>query len=366
MKKIINGAILVILFISAVGNVSAHDSGQPVIELSKQVWDFGTITEGEIVRGQVWIKNVGSKTLKISDVNTSCGCTVPELSSKVIAPGKTSELKVIFNSQGRKGRVEKHVEIESNDPKNSKITFTVTGYIIKKVEKTTPVVQRTPDYIGSETQEPKLEVELRTPEYVKPINRLTVFYLRNMDSLDRAGAVINDAGESKDGKAILTMARGSLTGAKTGLMLERLSEIKCDALVVRETEYELAERLAEQIDFSIICPAQKKPYVIKDFKRLKVTIISLQTTTRDSLEIYLPELKRKSDLIILLSDMNLEKAKEFAEEVEGIDIIIAAEGENRPVKVGKTIIATGGNFGKLVIFLDMTREIIGYHGKIIR
>lgn len=366
--------IITTLFICITNNISA----QPVIEFSRQVWDFGTITEGAIVSHVFLVKNVGKEILKIDDVSTTCGCTAALLDKEVIKPGEKTELKVIFDSQRRKGRVEKYVEIESNDPNNHIINLIVTGYIEKGVESVSDVVPeakleveesieletqttRKSRYLESEIQSPKSEIG-----YIKPINRLVIFYLSGqIDNLDEVAKVIKNAGERGEGKAILKIAIGSLSKEKTDLMVDRLNIIKCDALLVKENECELAEKLANRVDFSIICPIHDQPYIIKDFKGLKVGIIGVSNTTYDLIEKYLVELKQKSDLIIFLTDMSLEKAKELAREVEGIDIIIPTQGDKHPVKVGKTIIATGGNFGNLKIFLDITREIIGYHGKSI-
>ena len=50
----------------------------PKVELDKEVHDFGTINEGDVVETEFIVKNVGETNLVISDAKGSCGCTVPE------------------------------------------------------------------------------------------------------------------------------------------------------------------------------------------------------------------------------------------------------------------------------------------------
>ncbi len=336
---------------------------QPVIELSNKVWDFGTITEGAKISNLFSIKNTGNELLKIDDINTSCGCTVALPGATLIKPGANTDLRLIFDSSKRKGEQKKYVEIESNDPNNSVITLTITGYVEKGTE------SRTSDEgidvrleVGNADRDgpwmPEIELRKIEPVYIKPVKHLVIFYLRDIAPDDKTVTMIKNAGESIEGKAILRLAIGNLGEKKTELMVERLNAIKCDALILAGNGDKINKELAEQLNFPV-CPTQQ-PYIIKDFKRLKVGIIASV-----AIEQYMVELKRKSDLIVVINDINLEQAKKLASEVEGIDIIIASEGEESPIKIGKTIIAPGGKVGKLKIFLDITREIIGYHGKVL-
>lgn len=92
------------------------------IEFEEEVFDFGTLVEGESVEHIFKFKNVGQNPLIISHAQGSCGCTVPEWPSEPIAPNGEGEIKVKFNSKGKQGEQDKTVTISANTiPNKTKI-----------------------------------------------------------------------------------------------------------------------------------------------------------------------------------------------------------------------------------------------------
>lgn len=77
-------------------------------------FDFGTVTEGEIVSHTFSFKNTGSEPLIISDAKGSCGCTVPSKPTAPIAPGEDGEITVQFNSKNKKGARNQKVTVTAN------------------------------------------------------------------------------------------------------------------------------------------------------------------------------------------------------------------------------------------------------------
>jgi hypothetical protein len=104
---------------------------EPVMTFDKEMHDFGKITQGERVKYSFKFKNTGKSELIISDARGSCGCTVPEIPKKPIAPGEESVIGVEFNSEGKHGMNEKTVTIISNANPHTKV-------ITIKVEVLTP------------------------------------------------------------------------------------------------------------------------------------------------------------------------------------------------------------------------------------
>ena len=93
----------------------------PIFEFEKEVEDFGTITQGEIVEKSFRFKNVGKSNLLISSAHGSCGCTVAEYPEKPIAPGEEAVIKVKFDSNGKQGKQHKTVTLVANTVPNTKV-----------------------------------------------------------------------------------------------------------------------------------------------------------------------------------------------------------------------------------------------------
>lgn len=90
-------------------------------------FDFGTVTEGEIVSHTFSFTNTGSEPLIISDAKGSCGCTVPSKPTAPIAPGEDGEITVQFNSKNKKGARNQKVTVTANtNPAQSFIYLTGT------------------------------------------------------------------------------------------------------------------------------------------------------------------------------------------------------------------------------------------------
>ncbi|MFC5409637.1 DUF1573 domain-containing protein [Larkinella bovis] len=90
------------------------------------VYDFGEITEGDTVSRIFKFKNEGEFPLIINSTNASCGCTTPEWPKQPIEPGQESSIKVLFNSQGRRGVQNKTVTVYANtDPAYTELSFRV-------------------------------------------------------------------------------------------------------------------------------------------------------------------------------------------------------------------------------------------------
>ena len=90
-------------------------------------FDFGTVTEGEVVAHTFSFTNTGSNPLIISDAKGSCGCTVPSKPTAPIAPGDKGEITVQFNSKNKKGARNQKVTITANtNPAQSFIYLTGT------------------------------------------------------------------------------------------------------------------------------------------------------------------------------------------------------------------------------------------------
>ena len=86
----------------------------PVFKFSEESFDFGNITEGDVVDHVFSFVNEGEAPLIISSATASCGCTVPVWPKTPIAPGEQGEIKVQFNSRSKPGVQNKTVTVTAN------------------------------------------------------------------------------------------------------------------------------------------------------------------------------------------------------------------------------------------------------------
>ncbi|QSE96774.1 DUF1573 domain-containing protein [Fulvivirga lutea] len=101
----------------------------PKLVIAESVHDYGRIKNGETAQTSFTIVNQGQSELQIRKVVPNCSCLVSTLDAKKIKPGESTQLKVIFDSDGRRGNQQKSVTIYSNDPRASAQRVTVKAYI---------------------------------------------------------------------------------------------------------------------------------------------------------------------------------------------------------------------------------------------
>ncbi len=105
MKKI----FLLIAFVFAGLSLQA----QAKIEFKSETIDYGNIAKGSDGVRVFEFTNTGDADLIISNVKSSCGCTVPEKPKGPIAPGASGEIKVKYDTK-RVGPIRKTVTVYSN------------------------------------------------------------------------------------------------------------------------------------------------------------------------------------------------------------------------------------------------------------
>lgn len=93
--------------------------------------NFGKVTDGEKVVITFHFKNTGTKPLVISNVQASCGCTVPSKPEEPIAPGAEGKITAEFNSEGRVGKASKNITVTANT-KESITVLMFEGEVLPK------------------------------------------------------------------------------------------------------------------------------------------------------------------------------------------------------------------------------------------
>ncbi|MCT8341153.1 DUF1573 domain-containing protein [Flavobacteriaceae bacterium TK19130] len=105
MKK-----ILMIALVSVIGFAA---NAQAKFEFKTETIDYGEISKGSDGVRSFEFTNVGDEPLVITDVKSSCGCTVPEKPDGPIAAGETGVIKVKYDTK-RVGPIRKTITVYSN------------------------------------------------------------------------------------------------------------------------------------------------------------------------------------------------------------------------------------------------------------
>ncbi len=100
----------------------------PVLEFEKKEHDFGEIEKGTKVETVFSYKNTGEAPLVITDIKSSCGCTIPkDWSREPLAAGGSGKFTVKFNGSGT-NKITKTITVTANTEKGSEIVK-ITAFV---------------------------------------------------------------------------------------------------------------------------------------------------------------------------------------------------------------------------------------------
>ncbi|MEO4005157.1 MULTISPECIES: DUF1573 domain-containing protein [unclassified Flavobacterium] len=131
MKKLL-GLVAVLAF-----SVASYAQKGPKIEFKAKdnTIDYGIVTkEGDNGIRSFEFKNTGDAPLIITNVQSTCGCTVPSKPTEPIMPGKTGKIDVKYNMNP--GKISKTITVESNavNYEGGKVALRIKGEVVVKQE----------------------------------------------------------------------------------------------------------------------------------------------------------------------------------------------------------------------------------------
>jgi hypothetical protein len=100
------------------------------IEFTKEMHNFGTLKEGEIVSYAFQFKNNGTAPFRLTKVEPTCGCLSVQYDKDEIKIQATSSIDVIFHTDGEWGNQIKTVSIETSIGETK--TLTIGAYVENK------------------------------------------------------------------------------------------------------------------------------------------------------------------------------------------------------------------------------------------
>ena len=106
----------------------------PKIAFDKEEHDFGNITNGSAVETTFTYTNTGNSPLVVSDIKSTCGCTIPKKPEKPIMPGESDKIQVKYDTK-RVGFIRKSITVTSN-ASNPNVILKITGQVMSDNKKT--------------------------------------------------------------------------------------------------------------------------------------------------------------------------------------------------------------------------------------
>jgi hypothetical protein len=100
----------------------------PVIHFNSVVHDYGTIYKNDSGVCNFTFTNTGKADLQLTNVSSSCGCTVPEWPKDPIPPKQSASIKVSYNT-ANVGPINKSVFVDSNA--GERVTLSIRGTVIE-------------------------------------------------------------------------------------------------------------------------------------------------------------------------------------------------------------------------------------------
>ena len=96
-------------------NKSPGKKTQGKIVFDKEIHNFGTLKDGEIVSYSFVFRNKGGSPFSIIKTDKSCGCIDIQCSRNQVLPDESSIVEVVFNTAGEWGNQIKGVTIETSN-----------------------------------------------------------------------------------------------------------------------------------------------------------------------------------------------------------------------------------------------------------
>ena len=119
---------------------------QPKVSVDKSAIDLGVTYNGQVRKARILVRNSGKETLKILSVQTSCGCTAVRQPKSELKPGESDAVELEFNSTGFRGKVTKHINIQTNDPSTPNTSVALVTDVIDEL---TPISNSSVVWLGS-------------------------------------------------------------------------------------------------------------------------------------------------------------------------------------------------------------------------
>jgi hypothetical protein len=121
---------------SAPATEEVKNPNAPEISFEKTVHDYGTVPYNGDGKCQFEFTNTGKEPLILTNVRSSCGCTVPKWPREPILPGHSDVIDVEYKTN-RIGKINKTITVQSN-ANTATVVLRISGQVLKQEPTATP------------------------------------------------------------------------------------------------------------------------------------------------------------------------------------------------------------------------------------
>jgi hypothetical protein len=97
--------------------------GQPVLQVKRTEWDFGTLDRAAVLQAQFPVSNRGTRRLVINRLGSSCSCTGLDNETLIVPPRTTATLRASLDSAQFSGPVRIELHYATSDPRRPRLTL---------------------------------------------------------------------------------------------------------------------------------------------------------------------------------------------------------------------------------------------------
>ena len=115
----------------AAGQVNAQEWANKMFDHLE--YDFGSLARGAKSEHRFTIKNNFKEDIHIASVQSSCGCTIPQVTKEVLASGEEAELITDFDTVKFKGSHSATITVTFAAPFSAEVRLQIRGYVRQDV-----------------------------------------------------------------------------------------------------------------------------------------------------------------------------------------------------------------------------------------
>jgi hypothetical protein len=133
--RLVMASALAILAAAALLNYPRpHGSKGPRFAFATRTADLGDVVGRQTARCDFRFRNIGDRTLVLSNVSATCGCTIAGGWPELVPPGKTGRIPVTYRAGASDGPFSKAIRVSSNDREEPQIALRILGNVKTPIE----------------------------------------------------------------------------------------------------------------------------------------------------------------------------------------------------------------------------------------